>query len=224
MEAQSANVSHIPQIDNSKTPLQPLNIVHFIYLPTDTPYGNLTLKTMKIVRRIDWMNIEICRVYSTYVHPANEDASDLLQDITEHQHYAEQVIYWMRKTADEIISLAYVLDERKRSNNWPQSIKIDCIGYLSGKQPRSENLTLLFNPHLPFLRNLNSIANAYKHSFINSDMNLVGAQYPVIYALHLKDNKLTSDEGFYSLDFRQVVNDFSDFYKHSMATIRQWGC
>ena len=48
----------IPQIDNGKKPLQPLNIVHFIWLPSSTPYGNLLLKGMNIVRRIDRVNLE----------------------------------------------------------------------------------------------------------------------------------------------------------------------
>ena len=96
----------IPQVDNGKQPLELVNIVHVPQLPSDTPYGNLLLKGMNIVRRLDRVNLEVVRVFSSDVHPKREDGANPLQDIVEHQFYAEQVVYWLRKTADELIALA----------------------------------------------------------------------------------------------------------------------
>jgi hypothetical protein len=46
----------VPQINNGKRPEEPLLAhVHLLPLPSDTPYGNLTLRSMKIVMRIDWL-------------------------------------------------------------------------------------------------------------------------------------------------------------------------
>ena len=53
----------IPQIDNGNRPDDPfLAHVHLLPLPSDTPYGNLALKSMKIVLRIDWLNRRIAEV------------------------------------------------------------------------------------------------------------------------------------------------------------------
>lgn len=211
----------IPQIDNGKKPLQPLNVAHFIWLPSGTPYGNLLLKGMNIVRRIDRVNLEVGRVFTSYVSHSKEDINNPQQDLLEHQFYAEQVVYWLRKTADELISLAYVIDEWSRTGKWPMSIKIDSIAGLKEENP-SKELRQLFAPHDTFLTTLNEIANAFKHSFINTDMTVVGSEYPVVFALALKRNKLSEPPQFYSVNFAEMVEAFSTFYKQAMTTIQQW--
>lgn len=210
----------IPQIDNGKKPLQLLNIVHFAWLPSSTPYGNLLLKGMNIVRRIDRVNLEVSRVFTSYIHPSMEDINNPQQDLVEHQFYAEQVVYWMRKTADELISLAYVIDERRRTGKWPMSVKIDSIAGL--KESPSQELQQLFASHDTFLMTLNEVSNAFKHSFINTDMTVVGTEYPVVFALGLKRNKLSEPPQFYSVNFGEMVEAFSRFYKEVIATIQQW--
>ena len=60
----------IPRIDNGKLPRAPLKIVQIPVLPSETPYGNLLLKSMNIVKRLDRVNLEIGRVYNTYIHPS----------------------------------------------------------------------------------------------------------------------------------------------------------
>ena len=102
-----------------------MNIVHFIWLPSSTPYGNLLLKGMNIVRRIDRVNLKIGQVFTSYVHPSKEDVNNPQTDLLEHQFHEEQVVYWLRKTADELISLAYVIDEWSRTGKWPVSVRID---------------------------------------------------------------------------------------------------
>lgn len=210
----------IPQIDNGKKPLQPLNIVHFIWLPSSTPYGNLLLKGMNIVRRIDRVNLEIGQVFTSYVHPSKEDVNNPQQDLLEHQFHEEQVVYWLRKTADELISLAYVIDEWNRTGKWPVSVKIDSIAGL--KESPSEELRQLFASHEAFLTTLNEISNAFKHSFINTNMTVAGSEYPVVFALALKRNKLSEPPQFYSVNFAEMVEAFSRLYKEVVAIIQQW--
>jgi hypothetical protein len=126
----------------------------------------------------------------------------------------------MRKTADELISLAYVIDEWNRTGKWPVSVRVDSIGGL--KESPSQELQQLFAPHDAFLATLNEIANAFKHSFINTDMTVVGSEYPVVFALALKRNKLSESPQFYSVNFAEMVVAFSNFYKQVIATIQQW--
>lgn len=85
-------MSAAPRIDNGKHFLEPLNIMTVGWLPSDTPYGNLLLKGMDIVRRIDRVNLEVERVFATYVHPSKLDINDPRQDILEHQFYQEEVL------------------------------------------------------------------------------------------------------------------------------------
>jgi hypothetical protein len=211
----------IPQIDNGKEPQQPLNIVHMMWLPDDTPYGNLALKGMNIIRRIDRVNLEIRRVFLSYVHPSREEVNNPQQDVLEHQFYEEQVVYWLRKTSDELISLAYVIDEWNRTGKWPPAVKIDSIAGLIHGSPSSE-LQQLFGPHEQFLFTLNDVANSFKHSFINTDIIVAGSEYPVVYALALKYNKLSETPIFYQVHFEQLVNQFSTLFKKSRDTIQGW--
>jgi len=210
----------VPQIDNGKQPLQPLNIVHMPQLPSDTPYGNLLLKGMNIVRRLDRVNLEIARVFATYVHPKDEQSLNPLQDILEHQFYAEQVVYWLRKTADELISLAYVISEWKSNGVWPDAIKVDSIAGLKHSPP--QEVKDLFSPHASFLFTLNEVANAFKHSFINTDMTVTGAEYPIVFALALDRNRLSNKPQFYSVSFADIVQEFSKLYKPTMKIIQTW--
>lgn len=213
-------VASVPQIDNGKQPLTLINIVHMPKLPSDTPYGNLLLKGMNIVRRLDRVNLEVARVYSSYVHPRSEQTFNPLQDILEHQFYAEQVVYWLRKTADELISLAYVVSEWKNSGKWPDAIKIDSIAGLKHTPPKQ--VRELFAPFESYLFTLNEVANAFKHSFINTDMTVVGAEYPVVFALALDRNNLSNKPQFYSVSFTDIVQTFSRLYRPTMQTIEAW--
>jgi hypothetical protein len=80
----------------------------------------------------------------------------------------------------------------------------------------------LFAPYEGYLFMLNEVANAFKHSFINTDMTVVGAEYPVVYALALDRNKLSSKPQFYSVSFAVLVEEFSKLYKPTMQIIQGW--
>lgn len=211
----------IPQIDNGKTQDQSINASHWIPLPTNTPYGNLFLKWNNIIRRIDMINLEIRLVFESYIHPSMQDINKPCQDPLKHQFYQEQVIYWIRKTTDELISIAYVIDKWKRSGSWPDKVTIDCISaFLKGKP--SNNIQELFTPYMEFISILNSVSNTFKHSFINTDITIVGSEYPVVFALALERNNTTNKPIFYQVSFAEIVLWFSNLYKQAAATIRQW--
>jgi hypothetical protein len=76
--------------------------------------------------------------------------------------------------------------------------------------------------HTSYLFTLNEVANVFKHSFINTDMTVIGAQYPVVFALALDRNKLSSKQQFYSVSFADIVHEFSKLYKPTMKIIQTW--
>jgi hypothetical protein len=214
-----------PQIDNGKTAREHLNIRHCPVLPAYTPYGNLANKGMMIIARLDAVNLEIERVFNSYsaLMHANALGNFLAgPSPNEHLFYAEQVIYWLRKTADEVIALASVLEGHERTGSWPVEIEPDSIGKLLNGRKLPERISRLIEPHRDFLRMLNDVSNAFKHSFINTDVGLVGAEYPVLYALQLKQNDTSREPVLHSVTFSTIIEGFSTFYQNSMQTLQAW--
>lgn len=129
-------------------------------------------------------------------------------DLNDHIFLSEQIIYWMRKTADELIGLYGVLGEREALGRYPNRVLPDSIGTLLGQNKAPD----LFRKHETFLKTLNDISNAYKHSFINSDLSLMGRDEPGVYALGLKYNNLDKNAMFYTIPLSKVILQFSNFF------------
>jgi len=180
-----------------------------IPLPADTPYGNLILKSMKIITRIDKINSKIEATYKSYEN-ALAKRNEIGTDMLEHQFLAEEVIYWLRKTADELVALFYVCNYNKKQNKYPSKIKIQKIGDLL-KNKNSE-LSVLLSNYLPTLELLNKISNAFKHSFINTDLNIFGTEEPTVPVLELLHNNLENQINFYTVSFAQIIIGFNEFY------------
>jgi hypothetical protein len=119
-----------------------------------------------------------------------------------------------------LISLGYVIDRWKESGSWPDEIKVDSIAGLKNQPP--QELLDLFAPHMNFLDELNKVANAFKHSFINTDMNVVGAEYPMVFDLTQKRNKLSDVVNSYSVSFEDIVRNFSALYVDVLPEIKRW--
>ena len=64
---------------------------------------------------------------------------------------------------------------------------------------------------------LNDIANAFKHSFINSGYLLLGAEKPRIHALELKYNTLSSKPIFHNGPLLELINKYNAFYKSCVS-------
>lgn len=204
----------VPQIDNGKTPSDNVGVWHMIPLPADTPFGNLLLKHYRIVERLDHVNVSIQKAFASYDAAKSRGVGGL----TEHALLAEEVIYWLRKTADELIGLVHILAQREETGVYPGRVDPDSIGALLA----SKDVPPLFAGHVDFLTNLNEIANAYKHSFINSDLSLMGRDEPVVHALALKRNNLANVPQFYSVALRDVVHRFSAFFKAVDGELRRF--
>lgn len=147
----------IPQVQTGKRRDEHVNVKHMLPLPADTPFGNLSLKYTLIVERLDHVNGLIDGVFDSYQAAVAKE----LGSLTHHLLLAEEATYWLRKTADELLALVGVLAEREASGSYPAQAASHPI---DAKSPPAWVV-----PHLDFLRLLNEVSNAYKHSFINSD-------------------------------------------------------
>jgi hypothetical protein len=204
----------VPQIQIGKSPGESLHINHMLPLPADTPFGNLSLKYLRIVERLDHVNLSVQKAFASFESARTHDSS---VSLTEHSLLTEEVIYWLRKTADELIGLLHVLAERESTGSYPSRVDPDSIGALLA----SEQIPPVLTAHTAFLATLNDIANAYKHSFINSDLNLIGRDEPVVFALALKWNKLLSQPEFHAVPLRGVIVQFNTCFLSILEELRR---
>lgn len=208
-------------IDNGKKPDDPLSVTLCFPLPSDTPYGNFMLKSLKIIYRLDEANRRIVESFDLWKKMPRKETDDMSEDYSAmHILAIEQAIYLIRRACDEIISLIWCLDYVKKNNGqYPSKIGCDCIGSVVSQKTEYKNINP-FSNHLELLNLLNEISNAYKHSFINTENNLIGKYEPCIYALGLKNNKLSSKPEFYSVSLNGFVEKFNAFYIECVRVIR----
>jgi hypothetical protein len=140
--------------------------------------------------------------------------------IEELSYLLEEIAYWFRKTADELIGLSFLCEARLRGAPLPTSVDVDCIGALL--RGGHSALQAYYSIHLPHLRSLNDISNAYKHSFINSDLNAMGRDEPVLYALTLQRNDLRNQPSFAGVALGAVVHAFDAFFQAGRSYIQTW--
>jgi len=205
-------------IDNGKKSNEQLNASLLFPLPVDTPYGNFSLKLFKIVWRLDEANRRIVEVFDTWERAL--DGSDGLA-YQKHILSIEQVIYLIRKSCDEIISLIWCLDYFSKNNKYPKKIECDRIASVTNEKSKYKAMNPFTN-HIEMLEQLNGISNAYKHSFLNSDIDLIGKDEPCVNALALDNNKLSCEPKFYSVSFKWLISGYNEFYKDCISWLKNY--
>lgn len=203
----------MPLVSIGKTPEEHWNVRHFLPLPADTPFGNLYLKYNRIVMQLDRVNALALRVSASYDAFKNNESGNAF----EHIFLSEEIVYWLRKSADDLIALLHVLHMRETTGIYPTRVEIDSIGGLLSQSAIPSYL----ESHRDFLNVLNEISNASKHSFINSDITLFGRDEPCFFALALKRNNLVNQPGFYSVSVRDILARYNEFFVSSRAQLQR---
>ncbi len=197
-------------IENGKAPDDLYNAALGFWLPPDTPYGNLQLKYMKIILRLDEANRRISDSWKFWEDYVKRNVL-FMNLIERHVFSNEEAVYMLRRAGDELVSMIWLLEKYESNGEYPRQIKIDCLGDVISQS--DESRLSVFSDHIELMQVLNEIANAFKHSFINSDHNLISAEEPRIHALSLKYNKLSSDAVFYDIPVDELVTKYNAFYK-----------
>ena len=187
-----------------------LNANDLISFSAKPPYANLMLKYTLILQRIDYINTKIELAYKSYKKHLTDNPPIGLANIQEHIFIIEEIIYWLRVTADELISILYVCKYFNTQKTYPNKIKFEKINDLL-KTENSE-LSNILKEHLNSLETLNSISNAYKHSFVNSQFNIIGEYEPIVPAFTILYNDTDNPEEFYNVKLAKVINDFNKFF------------
>lgn len=119
---------------------------------------------------------------------------------------AEEAISSMRRAADELIALESLLTYFVGRGEYPKKIEGDSIGVVNSKTSR------IYAQHEDFLQQLNDVSNAHKHSFLQTSVTGLGFDEPGVMAYPLTRNRLSADNGCYTLRLSGLVDDFTAFY------------
>jgi hypothetical protein len=231
----------IPQIDNLKTPEEPLNARRMLPCPTDTPFGNLNRAEMELIARVDFINVRLRELYQAW-EKFDEDRKAGFPDKRDPGFYRrmngvvphealwyrlriEEIVYWIRKTTDTLVALSWILGDRRSTGRFPTCIMVDSIGKVlsklraSGQGPHIE----LFRPHESTLRMINDISNTYKHHFVNYDTNLIfGELGPTAYWISMEQNDAQKSVQFNGVLVCDLVARFGRLWADVRAAHRDW--
>ncbi|WP_282370524.1 hypothetical protein [Pseudomonas sp. PS02290] len=214
----------IPQIETGKRHDEPMNFSLIIPLPASTPYGNLQLKHITIMSRLDEANRQIGIAYAEwdkFTAQRTRPGVELTNAFELHRFAMEYATTQLRRVADEFIALLWCLDTYRQQGQYPERIEIDSIGTMFRKKdyPGPESV---LQPHHNMLRALNDISNAKKHSFIDSDVTVAGADEPAISALTQKHGAQVSEPKFYIVPLSRLVSDYNPFLHDCNGWLRAY--
>jgi hypothetical protein len=207
----------VPLIEALKPYKSDFNVKYDLSLPTRTPFGNFVLTYHEIVVRTECLNELIIALYQDFI-----DHKELVKirggwatsdEMFKNKFYTEQVFYWLRKTADEFISIIWLLRYFKNKGVYPNKIAISSIGNLIDSVEKKKNeLDQGIEKHLKLLKLLNEISNGFKHSLLNSQIhNHQGVDEPVVFALVAFFNDVSNPPNFHQVSLRSVLLNYNDF-------------
>ena len=182
-----------------------INAAQGFWLPSDTPFGNLQLKLFKVIERLGHANQRIAESaegWNTFVE-ATQPASG--NPGAHHYYAAEESVFMIRRAADELVSLVSLLQQRLATGDYPTKLAFDSV---AGAIRSNHDL---FRSHMALLTTLNEVANAHKHSFLQSDASIVGRDEPCVIALGLKSNNLDYEAALYVVPLDHLTRSFNAF-------------
>lgn len=206
---------NIPQIEVPQGNPTMANKDFMHMLPPSRLYGMHNLRFTDLAAIHIFLNTLLKNVYIEHAVSKEERESDTYYTF-DVSHYTyklniETVIYWLRKTADELISLLYYIHHIKAHKTEPERISIDCIGKLLND---SSSINESMSSHLKFLSDLNDVSNCYKHSFVNRETyHLIGIEEPTVVGLQVKKNNSSNPYIFHNYFLRDIINEYNIFFK-----------
>jgi hypothetical protein len=214
----------IPQVETGKRHDEPMNFSLIIPLPASTPYGNLQLKHITIMSRLDEANRQIGIAYSEwdkFTAQRTKPGAELTNAFELHRFAMEYATTQLRRVADEFIALLWCLDRYREQGKYPDRIKVDSIGAMFGsnKYPGPDGV---LQAHHEMLGMLNDVSNAKKHSFTDSDVTVAGADEPAISALTQSHGVRASEPKFYIVPLSRLVSDYNPFFHDCNGWLRAY--
>jgi hypothetical protein len=215
----------VPQTNNGYT----FNMQFFMHLGMSESYGNLSLKNMDYAQRHHYINELIREIYFDHsLEKSKIDGDFYTIDnlFFKVKNSTENVIYWLRKTADDYISLSYLIYYLYVKRERVGQFLIDSIGSLLYGKNDSEVRNMLkdvFKKHLETLRILNEVSNSYKHSFANHELiHLIGKDEPTVIELNANKNDFSKPLNYNSYSLKWIIQNYIGFYLDAETQIKKW--
>ncbi|MBL7113986.1 MAG: hypothetical protein ISS19_18755 [Bacteroidales bacterium] len=192
------------------------DILLFDYLPNipvHSPFGHLGEKYLFLIYRLFYTNDTIREIYffqrEYYGCRQNKEFDNNIK--LKILHRVLRFSTEIKVILDEFISIYFILNYNKEKNSWPKKISIDSIGkYLS----KSNNVRYeIFEKHRNLIETTNSIGNAIKHSFVNSEITWIrnDTVTPYLIAYYHKDNDLKNKVEFHSIKLPDYLDELNKF-------------
>lgn len=196
---------------------KPMHIANFlISLPSKNRFGNLQLKLLNLVQTVRFTNRLVEKVFTNFqrAHSLPDDYENLIEKDSLFEDLPrdmEAIVYFIRKCIDQFLSLIYIL-----GNPTESKIKIDSIGKLLKDKNEiflSKDLQTLKDKFSEFLKQLNEISNAYKHSILNNEpaYNMMSRDEPNVISLALEKNDLQKRAKFDAVPLNNLLSSTDSF-------------
>lgn len=187
-------------------------------------YGNFTLKHMKLVNRLAYLNKLLEEQYQIWLTLINEPRIDkssdiaLIQSILKHKEWQnlltnnnfkqEELIMHLRKAVDECVVLLSIatncfIEGNKNGTKRP----FESVGEIINQIDRIK----LLKPHKDFLMTINDISNGFKHCVANSVNGKIGKLEPCVF---IYTNEKDKRENYceIGITINNIVVEFNKFY------------
>lgn len=198
----------------------------FPILPQDCPFGNLDIKYGFILTHLNLLNDTIeeiivldnnrreARKNHVYVDRETQLKSSVLK-----MRFCTEI----KICTDELISLNFLLYKYYFKRKWPNQITVDSIGAVLSTN--FKNGFVEFERFKNLFIKLNSIGNAIKHSFVNSESLWYRTYEPKsqIIGLYHKHNKLDSEEiELHEIELESFIEEYNEFLIEMKKKINQY--
>lgn len=199
---ENMNMNKIPKISNELNSQYGLDLIFFNMISGMSITNELICNSNILFSKIK-NNDEEVKIFNTY-------------SFTKLQKLNEYIVYDLKKYADEIISVMWLLKQDK----YVEDIAINSIGkYLSNNKSKDYNYDE-YNEYLKFFQKLNDIENAYKHSYTNDAVLYnIGVEKNYIVVYYSKHGKKIKNPSTISIELDSLINMFNDFYNYSFKLI-----
>ena len=210
----------VPESEDGRS----FNYRFFTHLPAMPEFGNMGLKNFDIAQRHHFVNGLLREIFYDHTLEKTKWHGDIYT--IDHlffkiKNQTETVIYWLRKTVDDLIGIAWFVYNYHVKEVVLEKIDIDCIGRLTNCT--DHDFLNIFRHNMPQLEVLNNVSNSLKHSILQYEtMYLIGQEEPTVVALHLKQNDGRKVPEYYSLSLKNVIADYINFYQLTWQQIKSW--
>jgi len=195
------------------------------FLPSNYPKrsGSLMLKELSSHFRKKFLKDQIkdlSHSYDSYKNYLNNERNKtyllFIEYASKYVLSSESVISSIRKIADDEISIIYLSDFHKENGQFPDQIKIDCIGSLF-KAEYSSFLKKYFAFQTEYLKKINNFSNSSKHSFVQNCFDFVSHNLnkdkPSICCRSFKYNNFKQKEEIEVWDIEDMLKAHDSFCK-----------